>query len=188
MAREPTRVVLVGEGWAAELVTFRALRFGARVVATFPDPGRWIDLGRQATGRTDRMTVLAPGSPVSMAASADSPVLWVGLGSESAGPDGDLPAWTTRLSVLPPSVLPDLVTRPDRVIHLTGADMVLVERVTPAEAVTLTARWGLSPQTRDTLPVLPDGVLAVLTRAGAQYAWTDPTSTEQDALGGPSRS
>lgn len=171
----PTRVVLVADAWAAQLVTFRALRFGARVVVFTPEPAGWIDLGRRATGRTDRVTVLAPGAPVNRPASADSPVLRVYVG-DAPGPD--LPQWTASLTVMPPLTVTDLGIRPDRAILFAGVDVVLAQRLTPREVAALAPVLRLPRDLQQALPSLPDGVLAALSRTGTQYAWTGPPGAE----------
>jgi hypothetical protein len=171
----PTRVVLVAESWAAQLVTSRALRFGARVVVFTPEPAGWIDLGRRATGRTDRVTVLSPGAPVHRTASPDSPVLRVYI-ADAPGPD--LPQWTTCLTVVPPVTVTDLGIRPDRAFLFAGADVLLVQRLSPREVASLMPVLRLPRELQQALPALPDGVLAAVTRAGIQYAWTGPPGIE----------
>ena len=179
----PTRVVLIGGAWPAKLVVFRALCFGARAVVHTDHPAGWLSLGQRATGRTDRVAVLAPGSPVSMTASADSPILR--FADSDQMPEQELPAWTTRMLVLPAGS-PDLVTR------LRDADILLLERLSPGGAAALAPVLGLSPRTRDTLQVLHDDMLAVLTRvtghgSAVQYAWLRPSRTELETLGDPRR-
>jgi hypothetical protein len=176
--RRPSRVVLVGGAWAAELVAFRALRFGARAVVFAQNPAGWVDLGRRATGRTDRVAVLAPGSPVSMRPSEDSPVLRL-TGPEPEEADGP-PEWTTTMSVLPR-------VAPAHAAQLAGADLVLAQRLSPPEAAGLASILDLPARTGHLLRVLHDDMLAVLAATGPQYAWVRPSSTELDTFGPPAR-
>ena len=185
----PLHVVLVCGAWAAKLVTYRALRFGARLVVVTPDPAGWIDLGRRATGRTDRVAVVDDlRAPVSREASADAPVLrltGLGAAAEQDLPVTALPQWNTRLSVLP-QVTPEQVT-PYRAAQLASADLLLTQRLSTPEATTLAAALQLTERTSYILQVLHDDMLAVLTKAGIRYAWLHPTSTEQSTLGWQTR-
>lgn len=186
----PLHAVLVGGAWAAKLITYRALRFGARVVVVTPDPTGWIELGRRATGRTDRVAVVEDlRAPVSRVASADAPVLRLtGLGADAEQdlPITDLPQWNTRLSMLP-QVTPEQVT-PYRAAQLASADLLLTQRLSAPEAATLATTLGLSERTSYVLQLLHDDMLAVLTSAGVRYAWLHPTSSEQHTLGWQTRS
>ncbi|QSB15313.1 hypothetical protein JQS43_02820 [Natronosporangium hydrolyticum] len=175
---EPTEVVLIGGPWAAELVTFRSLGFGARTVVFTAEPDGWIELGRRATGRTDRVAVLELGSPVRMSASVDAPVLRLG-GAHPLASEG-LPPWTTRLSVL------SQVT-PAQAELLASADIVLSQRLSPAESETLAPIRQLTAGTVHTLQVLGDDMLAVLTSAGTRYAWVHATAAERELLSEPYR-
>lgn len=48
----PVSIALVGASWAARLLAYRALRFGAKVHVFTDRPAGWADLGRAATDRT----------------------------------------------------------------------------------------------------------------------------------------
>jgi hypothetical protein len=184
---EPVLVVLIGGAWVVRLVGFRALAFGARVVVHTHDATGWVDLGRQATGRTDRVAVRAPGSPVSMAGSVDTPLLRLtgaGRSAGAAGPTGPAhPPWTTELSVWP--ALPALPA--DQAGQLVHADLVLAQRLSPDEAATLVRLRGLPERAWHALQMLPDETLAVASRTGLRYAWAGPTDLERETLGPPGR-
>lgn len=175
---EPTRVVLVGQA-AAALLALRALRLGARLVVLTHDTGGWIDLGRRATGRTDRVAVLSPGSAVVRVGTADAPVLRL-LDAEAATgapppPDPALPGWTTELSVLP-RVTPATVDR------LAPADVVLTRRLSPVEANLACSARRLAGAVPHLLQVLHDDMLAVLTPGASRYAWIGPSQAEREIL------
>lgn len=171
----PRRVVLLGGVWMAELVAFRALRAGARVVVFTPDPGGWIDLGRRATGRTDRVAVLAPGDAPTLEGSADFPVLQVSRAGEPTV--ADLPGWTTRVWWWPPNAVAESQLTSDQVAELGNADLVLSQRLSPHEAARVGPLLRLSPQTCQRLPMLPDGRLAVLTQAGFAQVKIETSAT-----------
>lgn len=167
---EPTRMLLIGDSWALEAVAFRALRFGARVVVLTQDPAGWIDLGRRATGRTDRVAVLASEAEVSMTATADSPVLRI----VPPGYAGTLPEWTASATAVAPQSVPELLSRPELLASTRVAEIVVTQRLPPPSAVALAQAFGLPVATRDALPGLPDGVVAVHTGAGTQYLRLGP--------------
>lgn len=177
---QPTRVLLVAGAWAAELLSFRALRSGARAVVFSELAAGWIELGRRATGRTDRVAVRVPGDEVVTVASADVPVLR--LDSIGQASEADLPGWTTRLSVLPPGAVGQHAAVPTRAAQMAGCDLMLTQRLPPHEIAVLASLWGLTPQTQQALSVLPDAVLAVLTKSSVEYAWVDLTDAEREVL------
>lgn len=172
---EPVRVVLLGGAWAVRLIAYRSLAAGARVQVFTDQPAGWVDLGRRATGRTDRVAVLPPGAPAAVPGSADAPVLRLTVAGEPDGDDpvdpGELPGWTTRLSVPVPAGL----ARARTMAAVAGADLLLAERLTRPEATMVAAVRRLPVRTAYTLQVLQDGMLAVLTATRTRYAWTDPT-------------
>lgn len=179
---EPTRVVLIGPSATAALLALRALRLGCRLMVFTHDTGGWIALGRRATGRTDRVAVLAPGSAVNRVSSADAPVLRMLLPDPATGtppsPDPDLPGWSTELSASP-RLTPALADR------LAAADLVLAHRLPPTEAAGLCAARRLAGPVAHLLQVLHDDMLAVLSPAGQRYAWIGPTRLEADILAEP---
>lgn len=177
---DPWSVTLVGGMWAAKLLAFRALRFGARVLVSVGSSAGWSELGQAATGRTDRIVVAAPGSPVGVTASADTPVLLL-WDADTPPVPGEPAAWQTRLTL----------TRrltPDRVGAITGADMLLMQRLTPNETSVVVPALRLAPGPAQQLSMLGKDMLAVLTRRNAQYVWLsgdDPV--ERDRIGQPGR-
>ena len=168
--------------WVQALLALRALRLGCRLMVFTHDTGGWIALGRRATGRTDRVAVLAPGSAVNRVSSADAPVLRMLLPDPATGtppsPDPDLPGWSTELSASP-RLTPALADR------LAAADLVLAHRLPPTEAAGLCAARRLAGPVAHLLQVLHDDMLAVLSPAGQRYAWIGPTRLEADILAEP---
>lgn len=177
---DPWSVALVGGLWAAKLLAFRALRFGARVLVNSGTTTDWSELGHAATGRTDRVVVTAPGTPVGVTGSADTPVLLL-WDADTPPVPGEPAAWQTRLTL----------TRrltPDRVDVVRGADMVLMQRLAPSETSVVVPALRLSPGPAQQLSMLGKDMLAVLTRSNAQYVWLagdDPV--ERERIGQPGR-
>lgn len=177
---DPWSVMLVGGMWAAKLLAFRALRFGARVVVRADNAIGWSELGQVATGRTDRVVLVAPGVPVGVTASADTPVLFL-WDADAQPAASEAAAWQTRLT---------LVRRltPERIATVPRADLVMTQRLAPSESSALAPALRLAPQAAQRLSMLEKDMLAVLTRAQHQYVWLsgdDPV--EREKLGRPGR-
>lgn len=181
---EPTRVVLIGAGWATRLLVFRALAFGPRAVVSTTDPGGWLELGRRASARNDRITVRAPDDPLSTGGSGDAPLLLVSgpalTGLEPSPESAPLPAWTTALTVLPELT-------PPRAAHIHQAGLVLTQRLSAAEADGLAGICRLPAETSYALQVLHNDMLAVLSPHRTRYAWVHLSATELATLGPPGR-
>ncbi|SFB40555.1 hypothetical protein SAMN05216266_11087 [Amycolatopsis marina] len=177
----PVRAVVLGDLWAAQLVAFRALGFGARVVVLTARPAQWQHLGQWATGRGDRVAVVEPGTPVDSVASPDAPVLRVAdLAPGQQPQSADLSGWQTELSVI-------RGLAPDTMALVHEADLLLAQRLAAQEVATLAAWRGLEQHACHAVQMLHDDMLAVLSGTEVGYVWTDPTSTEISALGRPGR-
>lgn len=177
---DPWSVALVGGMWAAKLIAFRALRFGARVLVRADTPAGWPELGRLATGRTDRVVLIAPGVPVGVTASADTPVLLL-WDADTAPAPAEPVAWQTRLTLMKRLT-------PDRVPAVSRADMVLMQRLTPSETSIVVPALRLASAPAQQLSTLGKDMMAVLTKKKAQYVWLgtdDPV--ERERIGRPGR-
>ncbi|AIJ22173.1 hypothetical protein [Amycolatopsis methanolica] len=174
---EPVSVSLIGGAWAARLMAYRALRAGARLLVFSQHPADWVQLGQSATGRTDRVAVVAPGSPPAVTASADAPVLCLHDAPQS---QSEPEAWQTR-------VLLHRRLTPDRVGAVPGSDLVLMQRLTPNEASLLAPALRLAQRTTQQLQMLRDDMLAVLAGETNHYVWVDPAPAERARLGRPGR-
>ncbi|MDQ0376153.1 hypothetical protein [Amycolatopsis thermophila] len=174
---EPVSVSLIGGAWAARLMAFRALRAGARLLVFSQHPSDWVQLGQSATGRTDRVAVVAPGSPPAVSASADAPVLCL---HDAPQTQSEPEAWQTR-------VLLHRRLTPERIGAVPGSDLVLMQRLTPNEASLLAPALRLTQRTSQQLQMLRDDMLAVLAGETNHYVWVDPGPVERERLGRPGR-
>ncbi|NYI93427.1 hypothetical protein HNR02_006802 [Amycolatopsis endophytica] len=174
---EPVSVSLIGGAWAARLMAYRALRAGARLLVFSQHASDWVQLGQSATGRTDRVAVVAPGSPPAVSASADAPVLCLHDAPQS---QSEPEAWQTR-------VLLHRRLTPERVGAMPGSDLVLMQRLTPNEASLLAPALRLTQRTSQQLQMLRDDMLAVLAGETNHYVWVDPAPGERERLGRPGR-
>jgi hypothetical protein len=178
---EATRTTLVGGVWAAHLVAFRALALGARVVALTVEPGAWQGLGERATGRGDRMGVVAGEQPIVVSGDAQQPILIIyDLGL--AGPIAPAPLgpWQTQLVVL-------RRLEPPGVPAVQECNLALLQRVDGAEAALAGSALRLSPQSVRLLQVLEDDMLALLGGGADRYVWVNQTEIERQYTGPPRR-
>ncbi|EHR48549.1 hypothetical protein SacmaDRAFT_0239 [Saccharomonospora marina XMU15] len=176
----PRTACLIGGVWLAKLVAFRALRLGARVVVSSVEPDGWADLGRAATGRADRVVVLAADMAADVTASAGRPVLR--LHDAPHPPAAEQPApWRTQLTVLRQLVPPHGTV-------LAQADLVIAQRLTPNETSVAATALRLPPAVAGQLPRLRDDMVATLAGPASEFVWLEPTEPEQTRLGRPNRS
>jgi hypothetical protein len=178
---EPTRVTLVGGAWAAQLVAFRALATGARVVVLTVEPPLWHGLGERATGRSDRMGVLHGEQPIAVSGTAYQPVLIIyDLGY--AGPTAPTPLgpWQTQLVVL-------------RQLDHAGvpaveeSQLAMLQRLTVREAELAQGALRLSDQSARLLQVMEDDMVALLGGGADRYVWVNETDVERHFTGTPRR-
>ncbi|MBM7082673.1 hypothetical protein [Micromonospora humidisoli] len=178
---EPTRVVLVGGVWAGQLVAFRALALGARVVVVTADPTTWTGFGPAALGRAaDRVEVRVDGRPVPAAGTAGQPTLIVrdlpphAPGSTIPGP------WQAELTVLRRL---DAGTAP----ALRDSDLCVLQRLSADESVTAQQALRLPPDSGRFLRVMADDMLALVGGGADRHLWISQTPVEQHLLGVPRR-
>ncbi|WP_433056701.1 hypothetical protein [Dactylosporangium sp. CS-033363] len=209
---EPTRVTLVGGVWALRILVFRALALGARVLVTMADQRPWQGLGEWATGRADRVLVGANqkllGPDPQPPGRADR--VQVGPDPKPLGPDQkppnhrppatsgprepllvvtdaaqpELGPWQTRITVV------HELTQ-ERAPTLLGADLVMLQRLTAAEATIAQTAAGiplkLSPRDASRLQEMTPEMLALLGGGANRYVWLAPTPIEQQFHGPPQR-
>ncbi|WP_083873570.1 hypothetical protein [Frankia sp. QA3] len=204
-----TEMLLVGGLWITRLLALRVLALGARIVIHTDRPEIWLGFGPWSTGRQDRFTVVpSVGTPsavaataaVTTSASAAAPVLVLYDGGQPPGaapPGAGMPgapgsgrdrgdptapgAWQTRLRVLP-----DL--GPRSASALSAADLVVLQRISRAEAAVACAALHLPEHTEAALPELNDEMLLLHTASAGRWLWSAPTSVEQRHFGPSSRS
>ncbi|MEU1751828.1 hypothetical protein ABZ436_04075 [Micromonospora matsumotoense] len=180
---EPTRVTLVGGVWAGQLVAFRALALGARIVVLTADPATWAGFGPAALGRAaDQVEVRADGRPVPATGNgtAQQPTLIVrdlpphAPGSTIPGP------WQAELTVLrrlDPGTAP----------ALRDSDLCVLQRLSADESVAAAQALRLPPDGARFLQVMADDMLTLVGDGADRHLWISQTSVEQHLLGAPRR-
>jgi hypothetical protein len=177
---DPTRIALVGAEWAGEVLAFRALALGARVVVVTHAPAPWHSFGERAVGRGAPMAVVPPHQPVQQPASPTRPVLIIhDLAGAPAVPLPPTP-WQTQLTVVR-----DL--NPETAAPVREANLVMLQRLRPAEAQAATTVLGVTPQTAALLQVLEPDMVALLGGGADRYVWLSPTTVERSHAGPPRR-
>ncbi|GIH21324.1 hypothetical protein [Rugosimonospora africana] len=176
---EPTRITLVGGVWAAQMVAFRALAFGANAVVLTGDPAAWHGFGEHATGRSDRVAVLHGERPVNTQGSPQQPVLVIhDLGVVGPTTAVDLGPWQTQLTVLR-----QLDER--GVPALQEGQLVMMQRLAFGEATLAATALRLTGESAQLLQQMEDEMLALIGGGADRYVWISPTSVERRQ--GPAR-
>ncbi|MEU4155609.1 type VII secretion protein EccE [Actinoplanes sp. NPDC026670] len=180
---EPTRALLVGGLPGAQLLAFRAMATGARVVVRTTRPHAWEPFARGAAVPGEAITILPAGRPFDApAGSVRHPTLTVlDTGAAPGGPEPARDAgWQTTLVVRDEFGAPDLP-------HATEADLVVLQRLTPAEATLLGGTLGLG-ETASYFPRMRTDMVAVINRRAVRWAVFAQTPIEQSLIGEPTRS
>jgi len=174
---EPTSVFLLGSTALAQLVAFRSLAVGASVAVESRRPGPWPGFAHLAAGSSGTMA-LAEG-PVRGSGTATAPLLVV----RDPDPGPDQPAgpagWTTTLTVV------GQLTPANR-DALSGADLVLVQSATLAEARAVASALA-RPEAEQLVAALPEEDVGAVTRHGVRTWSSAPTSVERWLIGSVGR-
>ncbi|WP_229071813.1 type VII secretion protein EccE [Actinoplanes sp. DH11] len=186
-----TTAVLVAGPRCTQLIAFRALGAGARVVVRTNHPATWAPL-RHALGGDDLF--LQPGTARSVPGGSPlRPTLLIDEttahpdpralpappsrppASDSPAPPADLP-WVTTMTVL------------DRADADTAAsaDLLLLQPLTEAEAAVVGSAVALG-SAADLLPRMPPGMIAVISDESVRWAALSPTSVEKVLIGHPAQ-
>jgi hypothetical protein len=177
---QPRTVVFVGGWLVARVLILRCIACGAVAEVQAPDVavpgaigtlGHWLALDGLIGGQG--LLIGPAGEPGTAPADPDQPRLLL----RDVGPGGlpgsaPLPAWQTSLTVL---------NRPTgaSVPLLTGADVVVVERLDESAAAVIGPALGLSADVAASIASLDEGMLAVFGDGAARYVWLTPTTDER---------
>jgi hypothetical protein len=174
---EPTKIAMVGEVWVAQLLAFRALALGARIVVSTVDPGLWDGFGRWATGRDDRVAVVAGERPLALSATGHQPVLVIyDLGTTGPSVPSALGPWHTQLTLL-------RQLSPDGLAVVQGSHLVMLKRLSTGEATLSAAPLRLSEHSVQLLQMMEDDMIALLGGGADRYVWLTLTKVEQQFAG-----
>ncbi|WP_131785296.1 hypothetical protein [Protofrankia symbiont of Coriaria ruscifolia] len=212
---EPTRVTLLSRAWAGKLIVFRALALGARVTVVTTEPREWDGFGERATGHGDRLRALTVEQPLTLAATAQRPVLLVhDLGMVGASAPPPLGPWQTQLTILrqldrsgipstarglgppgPPRPAPPAGEEPrTRKEHDRAAvgplvresHLVVLQRLGGVEAALVGGALRLPGHTVRFLQSMADDMVALVGDGVDRHVWLRQTDVERGYTGGPS--
>ncbi|WP_285473871.1 type VII secretion protein EccE [Actinoplanes sp. NBRC 101535] len=169
----PTRVLLVGGIACAQLLVFRALAVGARVLVRTDRPARWepFVLGTATTPGSlvlsppERAFTITPGSAL-------RPILIVQDTGRAAPP---ITGWQTVLTVREAVGAADLHAAAE-------SDLLLLQPLRENEAVLLGDRLRLGG-TASLLTRITSGMVAVIGRRSVRWVALSPTSVEKVLIG-----
>jgi hypothetical protein len=177
----PTRTTLVGRPDTGQLLAFRALGVGARVLVVTSDPTAWQPFAETAARHGDPAAVLAPDQPWSLAGTAARPVLVI-HDLDTVSP-GVMPApgpWQAHVTILRHLVATGVPA-------LQASDLVVLQRLTP-EAATLAGRaLHLPGSSTQFLQVMAESMVALVTQGTERYVWLSQTDVERRYVSAPRR-
>jgi hypothetical protein len=174
---EPTRVTLVGGAWAGRLVAFRAFAVGARVAVITGEPQAWQEFGHRATGRPDRVTVIAPQQPLTLPGSAQQPVLVI---DEFGGSPQALGPWQTQLTIV-------RQLDPSGASLVQDCDLVILQRLRGDEASVAGRALRLPGASTQFLQVMADDMVALVADGADRYISFAQTDVEREHTGAAAR-
>jgi hypothetical protein len=173
---EPTSVVLVGSRPLAQLIAFRSMAVGARVLVSTVDPARWTNVARLAAGSSGDVRLVP--RPAGGPGTATVPHLVVADGvlpEDADQASGGPGSWSTTLTVL------GQLTDGSRDL-LAGADLLLVQSPSSAEARAVAAALA-RPEAEALLAGLGPEDVGAVTRHGVRTWASTPTSVERWLIG-----
>jgi len=163
LREKPVRARVLAAGPLAQVLAYRAIALGARVMVVTDRVAAWSRLAgsvpRPGTGQNHQpgLTVLPSGSTVSAVGTAASPVLVIDATVASAAlPRWEQGPWQTFVSLDVPAAL-----RPSDLADLRSYDLLLAERVPPFVVERVRDAYGTPYDQAVWLSQLPAGRIAV---------------------------
>jgi ESX secretion system protein EccE len=175
----PTHVGVFAAAYVAKLLAFRALAVGAEVAVVTPRSAIWQPLAQAAPAQW--VTALPPAAPTPTGGTAGRPTLVVeDVGMDNIQLRGDLRPWQTQV-VVRPFVTPQMTGQ------LRSFDAVLLQRTQPEAVYPVQSTFGLTEQSAQWLPRMPDETVALIGSGQVRYVNLVPTAVERTAFGAPTR-
>lgn len=177
----PTRMLVIGGVGCAQLLAFRALAVGARLLIQTAREQVWDAFLRRCGVGRETAAFLPPGAPLPTAAAHGAPHLVViDAGASLGGPPATANGpWQATLIVRD-----DLANWDEGLLQ--QSDIVLLQRLTEQEAAIASTALGIR-QAETYLPRLPGEMVGLVSRARLQWVMLSTTPTEQGILGSVAR-
>jgi type VII secretion protein EccE len=177
---EQTRALLVGGVRCAQLVTFRAMALGARVVVQTARPQAWEPFVRGASVPGESIAVVPPGRAIEIAPGSALHPLLVVVDIGPVGADNRPGAgWQATL------IVRDEFTAAD-VDVASRADLLILQPLRPAEATLIGGTLGLGEVAQWMTKIRPD-MVGVINRRAVRWAALAQTPIESQLIGAPTR-
>ena len=178
---EPTRLVVVGGLRFAQMIAFRALALGARVVIQSARPAAWSAFAQATAGRTDAVQLVPPGTALDQSPTQTRPRLVVLDSGPSVGGQEAVRAtgWSVTMSVREELTAWDVDV-------LSVADLVLMQPLTPTEAELAASVLGLS-EVKHSLSRINADLVTVVSQGTVRWTLVAPTAVERQLIGSLSR-
>ncbi|WP_027659936.1 hypothetical protein [Salinispora fenicalii] len=177
---EPTRLMLTGGVRSAQLIAFRAIALGARLFIQTGREREWDAFLRRCVIGREVASFLPPGIPPPAAANPTEPQLVVVDTGPVTGPDPGLSTpWRATLVVRD-----DLAGWDSNA--LVRSDIVLLQRLTAAEAATAATALGLV-SVQSWFTQLHPEMVGLITRGKVQWVMLSMTHTERQLIGSVAR-
>lgn len=177
----PRRVVFVGGWWAAQVLVSRCLAVGAMVAVeaaqadVVAERDQWLALGGQVMASPGRVRPM-PAGVENWPATAEQPVLRLrDVGPHAAGAAPDRP-WHTEFTVMS-------AVGPAAAQVIATADVVLVQRLSRADADLVCGALHLGPEYAPLLGALENEMVAAFGGGAVRYSWLTPTPLERQLFG-----
>ena len=169
---EPTRAVVVGGMTATQLLVFRAMGLGARIVVQTARPQAWEPFVRSASAPGEAIALMPPGRPIGGPPPGPlRPLLVVVDVGPVAADRTPGPGWQATL------VVRDDLTPAD-VDAIGHADLVVLQPLPPEEAALAGAALGLG-DAAGWLTRIRDDMVGVVSRRTLRWALLSPTPVER---------
>jgi hypothetical protein len=174
---EPTRVTLFGTVRCAQLIAFRALALGARLAIQSSQPAVWGTFLRGAGVQPHEADLLPPGAPAAMPMTGAGPQLVIqDTGSSSTEPPQDGAGWRATLTLRTELTPWDFEA-------MTGADLVIMQPLSPAEAALAAPALGLDSGVQRWLAEIRPDMVTLVHRGTVRWAVLAPTTVEGKRIG-----
>jgi type VII secretion protein EccE len=169
---EPTRAVVVGGMTATQLLVFRAMGLGARIVVQTARPQAWEPFVRSASAPGEAIALMPPGRPIGGPPPGPLRPLLVVVDVGTVAADRTPgPGWQATL------VVRDDLTPAD-VDAIGHADLVVLQPLPPEEAALAGAALGLG-DAAGWLTRIRDDMVGVVSRRTLRWALLSPTPVER---------
>lgn len=174
---EPTRAVMVGGLRCAQLLAFRAIALGVRVVVQSARPAAWEGFARAVEGSVG---FVAPGLRIGTQATATRPLLVIlDVGPTVGEMDQASIGWQATVTVRDELTAWDVDT-------LVRADLVVLQPLTEVEAALAASALGLS-EVQEWLSRIRADMVTLISRGTLRWALLSPTAIERQLIGTPTR-